>query len=468
MKLGASSLAIVVILTLAVRAYAHEPLAPLPPETDRFLNELSLANAIDASSIVTWIHDRFETNTKKDPYRQFFDEDVLGTNDSQSATGPHRLVYIKGNSFFTLFKDGEMEMAADTRSERGLLPYVVQAKTGKLEATPAKQCAQCHSSEFTFIWSLDIAHVFTHHKAPLPEPLNKVQKFLSSGNIGFLLVRRAARNLFRKIVERHPDRFKKHSVLLLRLLMGCDVPEADWNALQDEIKKTDPSLVTRWSTVFSEWDASVAKKSAEYATNPKESYEKEGASFPSKASALRPLMLIHYLGVPPESIYLFRPLEEKKPVLDSMENFFQLEEPEPAFRPRWGPLGAYAGGNQDVRGFLAAHLAEKVFPADKITYPLAEDEKRFADKGAPFIRKRAEGESDKSDKRANLRLETERYSLSSLFHIYEIYTDFYHDSGKDKQKMCEQWTPANADFSFLLAPPEAAKSSTPPAHAVKK
>lgn len=274
--------------------------------------------------------------------------ELVGTTKSEGQFGAHRALLPVGHSetVFSIAESGSAEMVVDTDSAEGLKPFLLKkGASGKgLDAVPSEFCASCHTHDFTYIWRLSFEQRFTAnrltngHFKDFPE---------LSGSIGDRredlnseLAQRAARSLYYKIKSRNPDRFAKHFKDLVQLLLNCGDQESIWNNVLSSIKKDAPKLYKTWKTI------------------------EEDKTQNWESNSIRPLMLIHYLGVPPQNIFLFRPIDSDEDVFKSPKIFFDLLCDFGG--KRFGPLAAYGGSNDDIRGYLLHHLLKRFLPETQL------------------------------------------------------------------------------------------------------
>lgn len=431
----------------------------LPLETAALLSELRAAGANDASSTLTWIKEKGLTGGRS--------RGVLGTTRSGSSAGKHRIIYFDnyGKNLLSIFPSGKIELLSDTGSDRGFLPIVLRKESAdginhELRPVKVTGCANCHSRDFTPIWNVESTSGFSG--GPLRAPLDRLESernVFSRETFVNELVRKAANNLFHKIVSRHPERFKKHAPLLLRLLMNCNTSESEWSDFLQEVQKNAPGLVKQWSKLFAGWHTYVRKMEAD-------ARGRLGIHYTTKGSALYPLFMIHYLGVPPHNIFLFRPLEREglnpaeseAQLFDSMDEFSsRLEQKDEEFRVRWGPLGAYGGQNDDIRGFLAAHISKDVF--SKMDFNIRKNEYvRFdgfsrSNFSRADIERFLEGHAHGLTNEEFKKMETYIYDSGFPFNLSGVYGDYVSNlpapKPEDRRAWCDQLTFKNADFSFM-------------------
>lgn len=420
-------------------AYAARPVEePLKVSASalKLIGDLNKSRASGPSGLSSWASKKLLAGKKGD-----MSHGILATKVSGGSGGHERAIYFtdNGETVLSFFADGTSELLNDAGGDTGFIPMVVKSSPAEKKgsvywfAEHGKNCASCHGTPFTPIWKLSKRQDFTYEQPEPSSPLSAVKPALESSSLSVfvhMLVKRAGKIAFYKLTRRNPDRFKKYAPLLMRLLFQCEIAQAELTEFETDVRKQDPGLAAKWERLIAQWQPYIEEQKA------KNKFSRN----PSAQQTLYPLFLIHFLGIPPHEIFLHDPLQGPPgDLFNSMEEFSQLAG---EIDTRWGPLGAYGGQNDDVRSYLLAHMAAKIFPAVKVGTFSAKDFEAYAELKPNLV--------DNDDAR-------ETYIAQFPFSVYNLYLNEY-GSGRveyaaQKKSWCDSFTDKNADFGFLAEKP---------------
>jgi hypothetical protein len=253
-----------------------------------------------------------------------------------------------------------MEIAFDTETARGVLPYKIVRSGDEHKLVPSKTCVECHSPEFTYIFpqyrlwsgflgerddeqdphSESFAKMRTHSmfsglfrqknainddnpafpyysfrftKDDLPRRLLR----MPNTRLTLILAKRSADNTFRKIQSIYPDRWNRlKEILMFRLLCRRTFETAPqkssrddiiWQYLSRELQTYLPENAQKWEAIRLAHKRRVNTES--------------GAGVISGDEV--EMAILNILGVAPYSIILTEPWNERNP-LSSPEEYAEF------------------------------------------------------------------------------------------------------------------------------------------------
>jgi len=354
------------ILATSILALAHPEAAPkedYPPSLIAFLEAVDKDAVINVAGASKVVADKLGKG-------------FTGTLHSQSnQPGSRLLSFGEDAGMIVGFNqtDETLEIAVDTNSSKGIIPYQIvfgkQGADGKpyRVLTKPSDCVQCHGENFTYIFNpyrkwhkflgedddqidpnnedfkrfktaSQFAHFFKDAKRDsFPYYANDDERTLNNmpnTRLTTAMNLRAASTVHHRIKETHPDRYEavKHFIVAEYLCRDAKAGKAARRMFLDRMKKDMPEIFSRWQAID---------------------------SIPNETDKIV-LMALHYLGVPPHEIILSEPLSGTLPLTSPTEfrafwKKFPVDQEDLKYQ-EGGPLAYYDG--QSMLGWQLIDLVQ--------------------------------------------------------------------------------------------------------------
>lgn len=305
--------------------------------------------------------------------------------ESQSAQPGNRAVFFPrtGQLAIGLNADASsMEIAFDTETARGVLPYKIVRSGDGHRLVSSNSCVACHSPEFTYIFpqyrmwsgflgerddeqdphSENFTKMRTHsmfselfrqkseireHNPAFPyysfrftrDDLPRRLSRMPNTQFTLMLAKRSADNTFRKIQSIYPERWNRlKEILMFKLLCRRAFETAPQKSRRDEViwQYLSRELQTYLPENAQKWEAVRVAHTKRVNTE-------SGAGVISGDEV--EMAILNILGVPPYSIILTEPWNERNPLSSPKEyaEFMSQYDKKPGQYGSLRPIGERAG-----------------------------------------------------------------------------------------------------------------------------